>query len=54
MNMDFIRGIKVNPDRSSGTRMSMTLSRRIGMYINVIRGIRIGMVMIRGVKMSMI
>lgn len=47
MNMDIIRGIKVNPDRSSGTRvsmsmirgsrMSMTLSGRIGMYTNMIR-----------------
>lgn len=57
MNVDIIRGIKVNPDISSetrlsmnirGSRMSMRLSRRIGMYI---RGIWIGMVMTRGVKM---
>lgn len=58
MNMDIIRGIKVNPDISSetrlsmnmirGSRMSMKLSRGIGMYI---RGIWIGMVMTRGVKM---
>lgn len=61
MNMGIIRGIKVNPDISSetrisinmirGSRMSMNLRRKIGMYI---RGIRIGMEMIRGVKMSMI